>query len=192
MRRLILILATMACLGLTGCGSKMMQPVSPNEMNDSVSSEETGIVFFRSTKILGRAISYPIIEAGEDDKLSFVAIIPAGTKYLHKTTPGKHRFFVGSIAGSRYEMLEADMEAGKTYYADVAPSMAYVYFTPVPDVTDKSFRKDLAGCDWVQNTPEGEQWFLNNLPSLQTKYGMAKTVDRKIILPEYGAVTPVR
>ncbi len=199
MRRLLLIFAAVLCLGMTGCASKLMQPVDPAAMNDTVQPDEAGIVFFRATTF-GGAIQAPIIEASEGGKLNFVAIVSAGKKYLHRTTPGKHLYVVG---GESSEMLEADMDAGKTYYVYVSPRMGWVkarfVFMPVPNASDEAFKKDLAWCDWVQNTPEGQAWFSDNLPSLQAKYAdaqkehnEAKPEDKKVIKPEYGTLTPVR
>lgn len=199
MRKTLLFLVGVAFLGLTGCASKLMQPVTPAAMNDSVSLNESAIVFFRATNF-GGAIQAPVIEAAEDGKINFVAVVSAATKYLHRTSPGKHLYVVG---GESSEMLEADMEAGKTYYAYVSPRMglwkARFVFTPVPDVTDESFKKDLAWCNWVQNTPDGEQWFLENQQSLREKcadalkeHQEAKLEDKKRVLPGYGSPVPVR
>ncbi len=199
MRKLVLFFMVVMCAGMMGCASKFMQPVDPAAMNTAVSQDESVIVFFRATSV-GGGIQAPVIEASEDGKLSYVAIVSAATKYLHRTTPGKHLYVVG---GESSEMLEADMEAGKTYYAYVSPRMGWwkarFAFVPVPDATDESFKKDLAWCKWVQNTPGGETWFQDNLPSLQTKYTdalkehqEAKPEDKKIIRPEHGSTLPAK
>ncbi len=199
MRKIVLALMMGLCMGMTGCASKLMQPIDHAAMNDTVQQYETGIVFFRATSF-GGAVQAPIVEATEDGTLSFVAVVSAGKKYLHRTTPGKHLYVVG---GESSDLLEANMEAGKTYYVYISPHIGWVKarfaFDPVKNVADGTFRKDLAWCDWVANTPEGAKWFTDNLPSLQTKYAdakkehaEAKPEDRKVVKPEYGSLVPVK
>ncbi len=199
MRKLMMLLMAMACFGMTGCASHLMQHIDSTAINTQISQEESAIVFFRATSI-GGGVQAPVIEVSEDGKISFVAIISAATKYLHRTTSGKHLYVVG---GESSEMLEADMEAGKTYYAYVSPRMGWwkarFVFVPVPDVTDETFKKDLAWCDWVQNTSAGDQWFLDNFPSLQKKYTdalkehqAASQADKKLILPGFGSAIPAQ
>ncbi len=194
-----MVLAVFSCLGMTGCASKLMQPADPAAVHATVDADESAVVFFRATSF-GGAIQAPVIEAAEDGALRYVAVISAKTKYLHRTTPGKHLYVVGGESG---EMLEADLEAGKVSYVYVSPRMGWwkarFVFVPVPDTADETFRKDLAWCGWVQNTPEGQKWFLDNLPSLQAKYADArkehrdaKPEEKKILKPEYGTAAPVR
>ena len=202
MRKFFILLMVIASMGMTACSSSLMQPVRPadmNKLNEPVKSNETVIVFFRSS-FFGGAVQAPIIEVSEDGKMSFVAIMSSGTKYLHRTTPGKHLYVVG---GESSELLEANMERGKTYYTYISPRLGFMkarfVFVPVPDTADKSFIKDLASCNWVLSTPGGEKWFQDNLKSLQSKatealkeYQEAKPERRKTIKPEYGTNTPVR
>jgi hypothetical protein len=197
MRKLMLILLIAASLGM-GCANKLMQPIESATIDGAVGPNETVIVFFRATSF-GGAVQAPVIEASEDGALSYVAVISAGKKYLHRTTPGKHLYIVG---GESSEMLEADMEGGKTYYTYVSPRMgiwkARFVFVPVSNTSSEEFKKDVAWCNWVQNTPDGQAWFLDNLPSLQSKYAEAlkkhqeATPDkRKTLKPEHGAAVPV-
>lgn len=198
MRKLMLIVMTIACLGITGCGSKMRR-IDPAAVNDSVAPDETAIVFMRSS-IAGALVKAPVFEAAEDGTLKHIAIMHSRTKYLHRTSPGKHRYIV---CGESSEMLEADMEAGKTYYVYVNPRLGWFKarfsFSPVSDLTDETFKNDFMRYAWITNKPQAEEWFLDNLPSLRKKYINAledyneeKPEDRKIILPEYGAITPIR
>ena len=202
MRRLILILAAMACLGMTGCGgTKHMQPVDPAKVSatyDTVNSDEAAIVFFRhsvfsSVGFQGALISPGLIEADENGKLSFVAIMSKDTKYLHRTTPGRHSYFwsSGSLQGGMASyILQADLEAGKIYYIDTFVSSEG--FIPVTDTSDGAFIKGLNSCRWVENTSDGQLWFNDNLPSLQNKYTQAQGRGTILLKPEYGATTPVQ
>jgi hypothetical protein len=216
MKKVALILALMASLGLAGCGGglKSMRPVAPAQMNETLKPGEAAIVFFRPAMFQGSAANPGIIEAGENEKLSFVAVMPNGTKYFHRTTPGRHSYFWSSFGGLASYILEANLEAGKIYYVFVFGKNS---FTPVTDTSDESFRKDLASCRWVENTPEGQIWFNNNHTDLQNKYYMVRVLQADktpkanafvmlggipvsdgsygidlIIKKEYGTKTPVR
>ena len=204
MRNFVLLLIIIAAMGMTGCASKHMQPVDPAQVDATVKPDEAVIVFFRST-IFGGGIQSPVIDADEDGKVRFVAVVSAKTKYLHRTTPGRHLYVVG---GESSAMLEANMEAGKTYYAYIAPYPGFFkarfVFVPVQNTADEKFRKNLSECSWVQNTPSGQTWFEKNRTSLQSKYTDALKIykettaednsmfGKKIIKPEYGTTTPVQ
>jgi hypothetical protein len=134
-------------------------------------------------------------------QLKFVGIVSAGMKVLHKTTPGK-RFYM--VSGENAELLEAELAGGKTYYVYVSPRLGFwrsrFVFVPVTDkeLATDSFRNDLAWCKWHENKPEGNEWFVANLPSLQAKYTdaleqyqKAGPEERKVIKPVYGTAVPV-
>lgn len=192
-RVFFVIAMLIAAMGLIGCRKQHMQGVRPAEMNEIVKSDETAIVFFRSAKSLGRKVQAPIIEANEDGNLSYIAVINSRYKYLHRTTPGKHMYFIGSIGDNSNKMLEANMEAGKTYYVDISPQFGGIAFVPVLNIADESFKKALASCRWVKNRPSAQAWFLDNLPSLQKKYTSALLMGSPIAInPEYGSDTPVQ
>lgn len=206
MRKILFLFVVIVSIGMTGCGSRHMQPIAPEQMNETVNPDKAAIVFFRPSRFRGGGLNPGIIEVDENEKLSFVAIISNGTKYLHRTTPGRHWYFWSSgsvLGGLASYILEANLEAGKIYYVDAFfdPS-----FAPVTDTSDESFRKKLASCRWVENTPAGQIWFNNNLLSLQNKYTLARIRQADetpkvkvgssefdmIIKPEYGTNTPVQ
>ena len=200
MRKILVFLAVVACFGITGCASKLMQPVDLATIPSTISQDESAVVFFRATNF-GGAIQAPVADV-TDSKVEHVAIISAKMKYLHKTAPGKHFYLVG---GESSELLEADLEGGKTYFVYVSPRMGFwkARFVFVP-VTDKdletdSFKKDLAWCEWHINAPEAEAWFRENLSSMQAKrtdayqeHNAAKSEDKKILKPHYGTMAPIR
>ncbi|MCC8194797.1 MAG: DUF2846 domain-containing protein, partial [Deltaproteobacteria bacterium] len=182
--------------GTTGCGgTKHMKPVDPagmSAMYDSINPNEAAIVFFRPWGFMGSALNPGIVEVDESGNLKFVAIMPNGTRYIHRTTPGKHTYFWSSVSlhgGLVSCILVADMEAGKTYYTAAFGSKD---FTPVTDTSDETFVKNLNSCSWIENTPDGQIWFNGNLPSLQNKYTQAIGKGAMLIKPEYGTITSVR
>lgn len=192
----LLTLMIVTATGITGCGgTKHMKPVDPagmNAMYAPVNPDETVIVFFRPWGFMGSALNPGLVETDESGNLSFVAIMPNGTKYLHRTTPGKHTYFWSSASlhgGLVSCILETDMEAGKTYYTTAFGSND---FTPVTDTSNDEFIKNLNSCRWIENTPDGKIWFNNNISSLQNKYTQARGKGIILIKPEYGTTTPVR
>ena len=80
------------------------------------SEEEATIVFMRSS-LVGGAIKASIYEV-IDDETVFIGIMKNKTKINYKTSAGKHTFMVVSEAA---DFMEADVVAGKTYYAMVTP-----------------------------------------------------------------------
>jgi len=204
MRCFVLLLTVLSAVGMTGCASKLMEPVDPAALNVNLHPDEAAIVIFRST-LFGGAIQAPVLEADESGNLNFVAVISAKTKYLHRTAPGRHFYVVG---GESSAILEANMEAGKTYYAYVAPYPGFFkarfVFVPVQNADNEKFKNNLAECKWVQNTPSGKVWFTDNMQSLKQKYADAlkrhqeataednSMFGKKILKPEYGTHTPIQ
>ena len=181
-----------------------MQIIDPTEINGTISSGESIVVFFVPAG--QKRLHVPIVEADENGNLSLVTILVSGTKYLHRTTPGKHLYLLSTV-GERSEMLEANLEAEKTYYTyvsqypdspDTSSRLFYAFqFLPVPRVTDEQFTKDLALCRWFQNSETAKNWFERNHPNLQKRFIEAQTrhseasSNKKISL-EYGTTIPVR
>ncbi len=207
MRNLLALFSIfMFFLGISGCASKHMEPVATGAANVTVGANESAVVFLRSTTI-GGAIQAPVVEGGgvlnsDSTSIHFVAIVSAGAKVFHKTTPGKHFYVVG---GESSEMLEATLTGGKTYYVRLSPRIGFVkarfVFEPIPqsEVATAGFKKDFDWCDWYANSPSSTQWFNDNLPSLQEKYAKAaekhrtgSSKDRKVMPAEYGMDIPLR
>jgi hypothetical protein len=161
-----------------------------------ISQDESAIIFFRPS-IFGGAIMAPIAEY-DDNKLKFVGILSGNSKIFYKTTSGIHHFVVG---GESSELLEANLDAGKTYYVAVRPSMGFAKarfkFYPIgdgaPSIESAEFKKEIEGCSWLANTPDSEKWFHDNMQDIQKKYDSAlkkhndaDESDKKIVKPEYG------
>ena len=204
---ILLVLIIAFSLGISGCAKNSpMQNLGTAAINETVNSDESIIVFFIPAK--QHRLHVPIVETDENGNLGFVTILVPGTKYLHRTTPGKHFYFLSTVQGWS-EMLEASVEAGKIYYTCVSqhpnsrnPDSPRQYFNsfqflPVSDVTDEPFTKDVALCRWYQNTGAAKDWFERNLPDQQRRSAQARarhqeTGSKKIISPEYGTTTLVQ
>ena len=199
MRNYILVLLTVVCLGLAGCASPHMKSVDPMTMNTAISQEEAAIVFFRA-ETFAFAVQAPVLEVKDNGELEFIAIISAGAKFFHKTTPGKHLYLIDGEFGY---FLDATLEGGKTYYSYVVPKTGWwgarFLFSPVTAeaILSDTFKKDLAWCDWRENTPEGHLWFAKERGRLQGRYAnlivryeQFKPEDKTTMLPEFGTTIP--
>jgi len=225
MRKFFLLLVLIASAGMIGCArqSNLMQPADPAAINEKVNLNEAVIVFLRRAPLKGFVggigapgmMQVPIIEADKNGKLSLAAIVSANTKFQHRTTPGRHLYFIGKkegIFGKLFnvhdEILEANLEAGKTYYVRIFANSTFgldpiAGFMPVP-INTKAFETlkggfDYKACHWVVNTPQGQDWFKDKLPLLQKHYARViqelektKPEARNVIKPEYGTDIPVR
>jgi hypothetical protein len=195
-KALILAFAIFVATVFSGCAGKSdyMQPAVLSQADTALTQDEAAIVFFRPSTF-GFLIQAPIAEFA-DGELKLVSIVSAKSKVFYKTTIGKHFFIVG---GEGNELLEADIEGGKTYYSYIQPQLGLVKarfaFKPVTDIALKSqdFLDDLNACTWHTNKPEAQAWFFENKESMLNKYQSALTKhqeaepkDKKIILPEYG------
>lgn len=164
-----------AVLLLSGCASSLMKP--GDEKSISALPEQHARVVFLRPSALGAAIQASVFDV-TDGKPGFVGVSSVGTKVVYDTDPGKHRFMVVSEAA---DFLDANLAAGKTYYAIVAPRMGMwkARFSLWPVKADPKAPYSLAGSEfpgWVQqgklvlNTPEGEQWAKANAADIQGKY----------------------
>ena len=204
---IILLLVVVFAMGMIGCAKRSpMQNLSSAEVSETANPDESIIVFFAPAN--QHRLHVPIVETDGNGNLSFVTILVSGTKHLHRTTPGKHLYFLSTVNG-RSEMLEANVEAGKIYYTYVSqhpnsrdsdPQRQYFnafQFLPVPNITDEAFRKDLALCRWYQNTWAAKDWFERNRRDMQKRSVEALTrhqeaVSKKVIMSEYGTTALVR
>lgn len=198
MKKLLLIACLMVLVGVSGCGSKYMQPADPAIAQSHPGQDESKIVFLRASSFGGAVQSWVCEE--KDGKLEYVTVISSGAKVAHTTTPGKHMYLTGA---ENSELMEANLEGGRTYYTYISPRMgmwkARFLFVPVTKekLTASDFKKDFAWCDWMESNADGSIWFNSNLPSLNSKYAeamedyMKNPADRKILNPEDGSLVPI-
>lgn len=198
MKRLLLLAMCLMVIIISGCSSKYMQPADATVAQAHPGPDESKIVFLRATTFGGAIQSWVCEE--KEGRLEYITVISAGAKVAHTTTPGKHMYLTGA---ENSELLETNLEGGRTYYAYVSPRMGWwkarFVFDPVTKekLATDSFRKDLAWCDWRESSADGLVWFKANLPSLNRKYSEAledyikNPADRKILNTEDGALVPI-
>ena len=155
-----------------GAMSKMMQPVA--SVAES-SPDKARIVFLRPSAF-GWLIDAPVFYLNGDEE-QLLGISTYGTRIDHLVEPGKHLYMV---IGESADFMEAEVEAGKTYYALVTPRMGVwkARFSLHPVHRDTSFEfnlqhKELAG--WlsgakpVTQLPSALDWQRKNQASIDEK-----------------------
>ena len=174
MKKIIYLVAiVVAILGLSGCAGKIsnMKPVAEGTVIKAPKVGKAQIVFMRP-QTMGFAIQSSVFEI-KDDKPSMVGIVAAKTKVAYELEPGEHLFMVVGESG---DFMSANLEAGKTYYALVAPRMGWwkARFSLRPVNKDKlnsqEFTKWFDACQLVEISNETTKWADDNAPDLHNKY----------------------
>ena len=143
----------------------------------------------------GGKVLVRVVEVEENGNPKYITHLTTDAKFLHKTTPGKHIYAVSD--GGNF--LEADLEAGKTYYAYVLASFGVLrqQFILVPataaDFSLEEFQKAFAKCDWYENNPEWDGSRFHGIDKrIIEQYSALKPEDKVLMLPEYGTDTPLQ
>lgn len=112
-------ISILAFLGLVlgGCASG----VKMSEVKEApvvAGADQATVVFMRSS-FVGSVVSASVWDV-TGPQAQFVGIINNGTQFHYPVAPGSHRFMVVSEAA---DFMEADVAAGKHYYAMITPRM---------------------------------------------------------------------
>lgn len=160
---------------LTGCVSKNMKP-DTNQAASAVPADSSQIIFLRSSSF-GGAVEAHLFDATEGD-IKFIGSSMQHSKIRHTTKPGKYLFMV---TGESADFMEANLAAGKTYYALVTPrhGVMQARFSLHP-VTSQSHRKHtflsphiqatLAKGEFVSVAPTSAAWFESNKETFKSLY----------------------
>ncbi len=181
---------------LSGCAGTVnnMRTVPPDRVAAVPEEGKSMVVFMRPSGI-GFAIQSSVFEI-KGDKPSLVGIVAAKKKVVYQLEPGTHLFMV---VGESADFMSAELDSNKTYYALVTPRMGAwkARFSLMPIHADEfnssQFNKWLEGCEWVEKTPDSEDWASANMASIQSKYKeyytkwMSKKLsERPKLLPQDG------
>jgi hypothetical protein len=170
--RLLLLIVPML---LVGCASNPMQ-IRTDQKISPISQGKSQVVFMRSS-FVGSAINASLYDVTSGEPV-FIGIIADGTKIAYDVLPGNRTFMVVSEAA---DFLEADLNAGKTYYSLVTPRMGFwkARFSLWPIKKDKDaeytldsddFKKWYLNTKLVENTDKSLAWFSKNTNSVKAKY----------------------
>lgn len=177
MKRLVFIgIVIPSLLLLSGCTSSLMQKSSiENTVIPTAKADQAQIVFMRPSTF-GGAIQSSVFDLKHDKNQlpedKFVGIVSSTTKVRYEAEPGFHMFMV---VGESADFMQANLEAGKTYYALVTPRMGWwkARFSLKPlhsnDLKSGDFQDWVNSTDWFENTDASRQWALDNRESIQDK-----------------------
>lgn len=165
------MLFSMALFMLSGCaGSSSHMKEVTTAVDIAPSGQEATVVFMRPSSF-GFAINSSVFDL-EGDAEKFVGIVSAKKKVVYKTQPGPHMFMVVSESA---DFMQADLQAGKTYYALVTPRMgawkARFSLKPVSreELSSAEFTEWVNGCTYTENTDSSHKWARDNAPSIRAK-----------------------
>jgi len=114
-----------------------------------------------------QSVVYDVTNESADPAL--VGIVSAGKKIGLTAPPGQRRFMVVSEAA---DFMDAELVAGKTYYALVTPRMGMwrVRFSLRPmNASDPELLNYLTTTNWVENTATSAAWSRENMFSVKAK-----------------------
>lgn len=169
MRKSIRVVGMLAfALLLQACASERMRELDlAPPLVTSPSTDKATVVFLRPS-YFGGAIQSSVFDI-TDGSIELVGIVSAGRKVAYGSKSGQRRFMV---AGEAADFMDADLQAGKTYYARVEPRMglfkARFAFVPVA-ASAPELEGELNSCKWVDNTPASYAWAAESMPSLKEK-----------------------
>ncbi|MEW5248585.1 hypothetical protein [Microbulbifer discodermiae] len=174
MLRLAKFTLAISAIWLAACAGNPMT-VSTNQVVTAPTTDKAQIVFMRSS-FLGSAINASLFEVKGDDN-DFIGILANGTKVIHEVEPGEHLFMVVSEAA---DFMNANLEAGKTYYAMVTPRMgawkARFSFQPIRNgqenqfnLQSKEFENWLNETKLMENSEQSRLWAQGNANSVNKK-----------------------
>ncbi len=177
MKRIILISIVIPVLSLIGgCTSSLMQKSVINSSTIPAEKSEYAQIVFMRPSSFGGAIQSSVFDLKHNkNQLSddvFIGIVSANTKVLYGAEPGFHLFMV---IGENADFMQANLKAGKTYYALVTPRMGWwkARFSLKPlhsnDLASEDFKDWLESTDWYENTNASRQWAIDNWESIQNK-----------------------
>jgi len=167
---------------LSGCASSLMQKADFDSVTTTaVKADHAQIIFMRPSSFGGAIQSSVFDLKQENNRLSddqFIGIVSATAKVRYDTTPGFHLFMV---VGENADFIQANLAAGKTYYALVTPRFGWwkARFSLEPlhqsDLNSDDFEDWLSSTDWYENTDASRKWAKDNWSRIQNK----KTKDLK-------------
>lgn len=112
-----------------------------------------------------------------DDALVPLAVIYHHEKYAVQIDPGTHRFMVN---GSKVMFLDAELEAGKTYYvqlrSEIGPGKAKFSLIPMhaapvsmDSVRSRKFTEAFQRAEWIERAPSLDEWFAKHRVELEQR-----------------------
>ncbi len=124
------------------------------------------VVFLRPSSYAGP------VQATVYDGMIYIGTVSANTKTAYQATPGEHMFMV---IGESADFMQADLEEGKTYYAQVAARMGIwkARFSFIPQngqISDEEMNQWLKGTKLTKANEQGVAWAEENSVDIKNKH----------------------
>ena len=162
-----IVILFLGCAGKT----KYMRDVTDPNVNYAPGSNEAVVVFMRPSTF-AYAIQSSVFDVTTKEN-QLVGIISAKKKVAYRAKPGKYMFMV---LGESADFMQAELEAGKTYYSTINPRMGawkarFSLGAIHKDIDQAKLNAWKNGCSWVETTDTTYKWAEQNAPSIQSKRG---------------------
>lgn len=175
MKHAIVLLVLLLPFGLmSGCvaTSSYMTKAS---VTPQPTSDKALVVFMRPSRY-GGGIQASVYDTSNGSNV-FIGIVSAKTKIGYLAHPGRHLFMV---IGENADFMNADLQAGKTYYVLVSPRMGMwkARFSLLPIHNDAGAKYNTRSPDfaqwqqettYVQTTPGANAWYQAHAADIATK-----------------------
>lgn len=188
-RTLRLSFLALAVLLLGACTTTQMTEIPQAERVTGPAPGKALIYFIRASA-LGGAIQSTVYDGDQ-----YIGTVSYDSHVAYQAEPGQHMFMV---VGENADFMQADLVAGKTYSAIVAPRPGVwkARFSLQPNngnYSDAQIQQWLSSTKQVGINEEGLRWAAENAASVQAKKAeylpkwMAKPeIDKQILRPESG------
>lgn len=153
------------------CGERVlrgMHEVPADRVVVKPPADQAAVVILRSARV-GTTTS--LWELRPPDENKFIGLLVDDTRLVYLTAPGRTRFMVVGLSAN---FLDAQLEAGKTYYvAVVLGESAQEHFRLRPvrpgEQPPAAITACLQYCKWVENGQRAEGWAREHANSVQRK-----------------------
>jgi hypothetical protein len=140
-----LMLISFAAAIATGCARRPQMEISDVHGSAVRPGEgEALVLFVRPHRYFGKAMSSALYDGEE-----FLGLLTDNTAVAHQTNPGQHTFMLLCGVPAGVAFLDADLDAGKIYYVEIAPrskwTRPYMWLLPIDPVRQ---RDEVS--DWLQ------------------------------------------
>lgn len=170
-RALLALVLLSLSFGIVAKDSRMLPADAPG-----AAPADAAIVVFLRPSALGAAIKASLYDVTEGAQ-EFIGIVSYKDKIAYVAKPGKHLFMVVAENG---DFMEAELEAGKTYYAVISPRYgvwkARFGLRPVRNdpnaefsLQKPEFAKWMEKTRWVKRGPGADAWYEDKKASITGK-----------------------
>ncbi|MGH8216500.1 MAG: hypothetical protein ACREPZ_12525 [Rhodanobacteraceae bacterium] len=181
MKRLsVFVFAFAGAALLNGCVATSSAMVKTAVTSPQPNPGDALVVFMRPSRY-GGGIQASVYDTNRDAGTDFIGIVSAKTKVAYQAKPGHHLFMV---VGENADFMNADLDAGKTYYVLVSPRMGFwkarFSLLPIHNRPDAKYSLQSADFkDWqtsttfVRKLPAADAWYRSHagdVAAKQTEY----------------------